>query len=135
MKKTILLTIFIGILVNISIAGIVRVPRNLKKQELHDIQNLEGTNFVLCYKTSQRWFIGGITFTDDGYALREIGNDDQYVPLDEQIIKELQSRGELPNPLPKYTISTERYLKGYSFWIGLVVLIIISKIYQAVKPT
>ena len=86
-------------------------------ENIHAIQDIEGTNYRLCHKTTLHFFGAGIYMTDDGYVLQERGMYDRYIPLEESDIHEMQNEGLLPNPLPQYSIPIQEYVFGYSLWI------------------
>ncbi len=79
----------------------------------------------LAHKTSMKFFIGGLYAKDDGYVLKVQGKESYYQLPPEPLRRELQARGELPSPLPAYSIGFAEYFLGYSLWwaIGLVAVL------------
>src|SRR5262249_44742864 len=94
---------------------------------LHQIQNVEvkgpkGEALYLGYKHSFHSFIAPYRVTDDGYILGVRG-EQRYYSLDAATIKTMQSRGQLPTPLPPYQLSLIDYAMGHFAWIILAVII------------
>lgn len=90
------------------------------------IQNISapgpgGEPLCLAYKYSTHSLGAPAYLTNDGYVLKIVGQD-RYIPLDQARIASLQADGTLPTPLPHYSISPLAYLWGYSLWIILVVV-------------
>jgi hypothetical protein len=92
-------------------------------EKIGKIQEIPGTDYNLCHKYTLHFFLAGIYLSDDGYVLQKKTDSRAYHPLTAQEIKELQQTGELPSPLPAYSISTIEYLFGYSLWIVLVFVV------------
>ncbi len=88
-------------------------------ETIHTIQPTRDPQYELCYKTSIFFAIAGCYVTDDGYVIRKIGEPGKYIPLTPALIQQLQQEGELPTPLPKYSLSVFDYVFGYSNWIIL----------------
>lgn len=88
-------------------------------ESIHLIQPTKNWKYSLCYKTSTFFFLAGCYVTDDGYVLQKAGELDGYAPLTSEMIQQLQQVGELPTPLPQYSLSFFDYLIGYSNWIIL----------------
>ena len=99
-------------------------------ENIHRIQKIEGTDHYLCHKTTIYFFGLGVHMSDDGYVLREGFDFDQYIPLTDDRISELQAEGLLPDPLPEYSIPLIEYAFGYSLWI-LIALLILSSVARA----
>ena len=71
---------------------------------------------------STYWFIAGVYVVDDGYVLQQEGQLDRYWEYDEEQVKAWQSGGQLPGPLPAYSIPFWDYVFGYSLWIVILVI-------------
>jgi hypothetical protein len=96
-----------------------------------DLQGPEGEPLVLGYKTTSRYFIGGLYVRDDGYVLSPAADTTRYLPLptgDE--LRDFQRRGLLPDPLPPYALGAFAYFDGYSLW-----LIVAITLFAVVIPT
>jgi len=94
-------------------------------ENIHTIQDIEGTEMCLAHKTTLHFFFLGIYVSDDGYVLAPKGTYNEYIPLTDNEIREMQNEGSLPNPLPKYSIPVFEYIFGYSLWIligGMIAL-------------
>jgi hypothetical protein len=96
-----------------------------KQDNLHEIQQIKlkgpkGESLYLGYRTTAMNFFAGVYLKDQGYILgvRDVA-EETYYQLDPKLIKELQSDGSLPKPLPKYEISSFDYFIGYLLWIVL----------------
>lgn len=85
---------------------------------------------MLCYKYSIQYFILGVAIHDDGYVLSSGDDYYNYYPLDEAKIRELQTKGVMPDPLPTYSLTWMQYAAGYSLWvlIALVILGLLGKL-------
>lgn len=77
------------------------------------------------YRVSIKWFLAGVYVKDEGYVL---SNANTYIPLNAEMIAELQAMGELPNELPAYSLPADYYLKGYSLWIIIAGFVIFGLI-------
>ncbi|MCY2963568.1 MAG: hypothetical protein NT069_07955 [Planctomycetota bacterium] len=88
-------------------------------ETIRTIQPTNSKEFNLCHKVSTYFFVAGCYVKDDGYVLRKPDDKKSYIPLNEIQIQQLQREGELPDPLPKYSLSFFDYLFGYSNWIIL----------------
>lgn len=80
-----------------------------------------GTKFALGHRVYIKWLIAGLYLKDEGYIL--LAEKNQYIPLSAEMIEMLQESGLLPEELPKYSISPDFYLKGYSLWIILILIV------------
>lgn len=80
-----------------------------------------GAKLCLGYKYSTHSFGAPAYLTNDGYVLKIVGQD-RYIPLPKERIAALQADGTLPTPLPGYSISPLAYVWGYSLWIILLVV-------------
>jgi len=85
--------------------------------EIQEIEDTDGTKLILCHKTTLYFFIAGVWHTDDGYVIQNPSEPDEYVPLNDSDIRELQEDGVLPDPMPQYSIPILEYVFGYSLWI------------------
>ena len=90
-----------------------------------DFKGAKGEELYLAYKTTSLFFFMGVYISDDGYVLGIKKSYGSYYPLSEEKIKELQTSGHLPNPLPTYKIPMSERLWGFSLWILLTVVAII----------
>ncbi len=88
-----------------------------REEVIDKIQDLEGSDYKLSHKYTLYFFIAGVYLSDDGYVLQKKAAFNAYFPLSGEEIKRLQDEGNLPSPLPKYSIPIWRYLFGYSLWI------------------
>lgn len=79
-------------------------------------------SFRLGHKVTLHFFLAGLYLSDDGYVLLPGGTTDKYLSLSDELRRELQGDGLLPDPLPPYQISWFDYLFGYSLWIVLAVV-------------
>ena len=64
-------------------------------------------------------FVAGVYLQEEGYVLGikgdNIGRSYYRMPADQKL-KDLQLRGLLSDPLPKYSLSVVDYASGYSLW-------------------
>ena len=89
------------------------------------IKGPQGEALYLGFKYSFRSFIAPYSLTDDGYILGVKGRD-SYLPLDAAKIRQFQSAGLLPSPLPPYRLAWPDYVIGYLLWeIGAVLLVMV----------
>ena len=58
----------------------------------------------------------------DDYVLKVEGESSTYYTIDRDLIQYHQSQGNLPDILPRYTISFPELLWGYSLWILLLLV-------------
>jgi tetratricopeptide (TPR) repeat protein len=89
----------------------------IEKIQDTEITTERGEALYLAYKYSHHLFIMPYRMTDDGYVLGVVGNSSRYIPLDADMIADLQKRKLLPTPLPPYSISLIDYAFGYLLWI------------------
>jgi hypothetical protein len=94
----------------------------------------QGESLCLAYKTSTKFFLAGIYLRDDGYVLKVVDND-KYIPLAEPRLSELQAAGQLPRPLPPYSISPWEYFQGYSLWFCLAVCVVLEGLRRRRRDT
>lgn len=94
-----------------------------KQENIKCLQPVNGTDYKLCHKYSKHFFIAGIYLSDDGYVLADDDNATEYIALEQTKIRELQTAGTLPNPLPRYSINLTQYLVGYSLWLIIILFI------------
>jgi hypothetical protein len=87
------------------------------------IQDIHGTDFVLCHRVGTYFFIAGVYVTDCGYVLQDKNVRDKYAPLDPEQVREWQRKGMLPTPLPAYSLTFMDYLFGYSLWIFVLIVV------------
>ena len=81
-----------------------------------------GEKLCLAHKFTVHNIVGPIYLTDDGYVL-SAKQQKKHLPLTATEAQELQVSGQLPSPLPKYSISAVDYLFGYAFWILLALIV------------
>jgi tetratricopeptide (TPR) repeat protein len=101
-------------------------------ESLTEIQPLEtkgpnGEALFLGYKTSRHAFLLPYRLTDDGYVVGIQGTQ-SFFRLDADKIKSMSATGQLPNPLPPYSIPLLDYAFGHSVWaipliIGLIAFV------------
>ena len=84
-----------------------------------------GARLCLAYKYSTHSFGAPAYLTNDGYVLKIVGQN-RYIPLDKARIAALQADGTLPAPLPSYSISPLAYVWGYSLWIILLLVGVVT---------
>ncbi len=98
-------------------------------EDIHPIENVgltgpDGEALFLGYKTSTVYFIGGAWITDDGYILGLQSDHSRILDMPTgETLAGFQKQGLLPDPLPGYSVGFLAYLKGYSLWLALLVLI------------
>ncbi len=85
----------------------------------------------LAYKTTTHFFGAGLYVTNDGYALKVKGSRSEYYPLNSDAIRAHQTAGELPSPLPAYSLPFSTYVVGYSLWLCILVTIVIGMLKRA----
>jgi tetratricopeptide (TPR) repeat protein len=86
-----------------------------------DVKGPGGESLYLAYKYSFHSFLLPAYVTQDGYVLGIKGRE-AYFKLDDAQIKTLQTRGQLPSPLPPFQLSLIDYAMGYSLWGAALVL-------------
>lgn len=91
------------------------------EDSMHIIQPLdftfsEGEVLDLSSWTQTRYFVAGVYIKDKGYVLT-VRNSKKYIPLDDEMIADMQKENLLPTPMPEYKIGLLDYLMGYSLWI------------------
>ena len=114
-----------------------RVYRFGKRESIFKIQDVDlrdkdGQPLVLAHKITVQNFVAGVSLHDDGYVLQR-KDKTHYEPLTPEQITQYQAAGQLPNPLPKYSISFWDYFFGYSLWIILVGVTLFSVLQWLVK--
>jgi hypothetical protein len=84
----------------------------------------DGEALFLGYKTTTSYFLGGLSMSNDGYVLVLRSNHDRFLDLPEgEALKSFQAKGLLPDPLPPYSPGVIDYLRGYSLWVVVAVLL------------
>ena len=83
----------------------------------------------LAYKTTKTFVGAGVWMTDDGYVLRPRADSPGghgkgiYYPLSSRAITEMQQDGDLPTPLPTYSIPGTEWAAATSlYWIVALVV-------------
>ena len=109
-----------------------------KQESINEIQDIplqgpEGEDLILGYRTSSYFVGAGVYLKDDGYVLGVKG-EDAYFPLEQEYISELQAAGDLPEPLPAYSIALLDYAFGYSLWIIIVGIVFYEFIKRRLFP-
>lgn len=82
-----------------------------------------GDLLSLCYKATTQWFIAGVYTTDEAVLCDAAGKRYWPLPAGDQL-KQLQQRGLLPDPLPRYERPIIEYAFGYSLWVVIGVLVL-----------
>ena len=99
-------------------------------EDIHKLQDVGlkgpgGERLVLAYKTTTKYFIGGVFVRDDGYVLSADGDGERYFQLPTgDRLSSLQEQGLLPNPLPRYGLSAFDYGNGYSLWMIVAITVL-----------
>lgn len=89
------------------------------------LKGANGEELCLAYKTSTLFIGAGVFVKDDGYVLGV--SDNWFYPMPEAgQLKEFQSAGVMPDPLPEYSLPLWRYGVGYSLWIVIAVIVAFS---------
>jgi hypothetical protein len=85
-----------------------------------------GEALYLAYKISTQNFLLGLYVEDDGYVLVVKNDQNRYYKMPTgDVLRSLQVRGLLPDPLPPYSINTLDYLVGYSLWLTIAVTVLL----------
>lgn len=83
-----------------------------------------GESLYLGYRTTTKHFLAGYSVQDDGYILGINGEYKKYYPMPRlETVTALQQLGQLPTPLPAYTLSLGDYIWGYLLWIIIPITI------------
>lgn len=96
-----------------------------KQEDIHHIQDVKmkgpkGEALFLGHKTASESFVLPMYMTDEGYVLGLKENKRKYYDLPKgERLRTLQAAGDLPDPLPPYSISWVQWIFGHSFWLGL----------------
>lgn len=93
------------------------------EEKIRVIQPTKDPQFNLCHKVRTYFFLAGCYVKDDGYVLQKVGDSGNYFSLTPDQIQQLQTTGDLPTPLPAYSLSIFDYLFGYSNWIILAIFV------------
>jgi|GEM_PF-4982885 len=82
----------------------------------------------LAYKTTKVFVGAGVWLTDDGYVLTARGTHGKsgYYPLTNAEITELQASGDLPSPLPAYSVGLGEWAIATSLYWVLAFTIVAS---------
>jgi hypothetical protein len=81
---------------------------------------------TLCQRTTV-WMLGLGVFMTDGYSIRFDGtrtDPPRYRDLDDVEIRNFQSKGMLPDPMPPIDFLFLEYVNGYAFWIVLSIYLV-----------
>ncbi len=93
-----------------------------------------GEVLYLAYKTTTKHFLAGYSVQDDGYVLGVKGEYKKYYPMPPiQDVTALQQLGQLPAPLPTYSLSLENYIWGYLLWIIIPITVLVVWIQELWK--
>ncbi len=100
------------------------------QDQVHFVQEMDlaGPNsedLFLGRKITTKFFIAGAYLTDHGFVLGVRGKKGYYALTPEKLAT-LQAAGHLPDPLPEYQISTWDYIIGYSLWLILGAVVLLS---------
>lgn len=108
-----------------------------KQEEVRCIADVGGRGAAgepLCvaYKTTTFFVGAGVHLRDDGYVLRaRTGPTDRYYPLDATKVQEMQGAGELPTPMPPYSIALADYAWGNLLWLIAGMLMVSGAVRRA----
>jgi len=100
-------------------------------EDIHKLEDVtltgpDGASLFLGFKTSTSYFIGGLTVKDDGYILGLQADHSRFLDMPPaDMLANFQSQGLLPNPLPAYSLGLGDYIRGYSLWLGLAVVVLL----------
>lgn len=78
----------------------------------------KGEPLQLARKLRRDCFIAPYTISDDGYVL-QVAGEKTYYALPPERVQALQRAGQLPNPLPDYTLGWFEWSFGHLLWIVL----------------
>lgn len=102
------------------------------QEDIHYIQDVDvtgpdGEELFLGFKTTTQFFLAGLYVQDDGYVLGKRSDHNRYwdMPTGEQLA-DFQGRGLIPSPLPAYELGIFDYVFGYSMWILVLPITLIS---------
>ncbi len=101
-------------------------------EEVVEIGQIEGGRLRIGYKTTALYFFAGVYLSNDGYVLIKGDDVASCTRLDDKKIRTMQASGQLPTPMPKYSIGLGRYLWGYSLWVILFLLALIPFVKEVV---
>ena len=93
-----------------------------KNETLHRLADVSltgpnGEPLALGFKTSALFLGLGIYCKDDGYVLTTANDPDRYFVMpDGEKVRQMQTAGLLPQPLPGYQVPASEYAIGYSLW-------------------
>ena len=109
-----------------------------KDESIHKIQDVDITSqndepLYLGYKTTTLFILGGVYITDDGYVFGLRGDSSKFIDTTPEEIAKFQQSGLLPDPLPPYKLSILDYVIGYSLWIIVLPIVVISLIVSAIR--
>src|SRR5262249_28506702 len=80
----------------------------------------------LGYKLKVYSVFAPVYFTNDGYVIGFADDNTRYISLTAERIATLQQQGQLPTPLPPYTLTWGDYVYGYLLWVILLGLCVIA---------
>lgn len=89
------------------------------------IRGKDGDALCLAYKTSIEYFVAGVYVKNEGYVLGVKGKK-AYYELDAAEIGAYQAEGELPTPLPAYSLPLGTYAAGYSLWLIIAFAVVVE---------
>jgi hypothetical protein len=94
----------------------------------------DGGKLCVGYKTSTYSLFAPVYFSDDGYVLVSIENPSSYYPMPAgRELSELQAAGDLPTPLPAYSIAALDYVLGYVLWVAILATIGLGYVQSILK--
>jgi hypothetical protein len=96
-----------------------------KDEKLHclartPMRDSEGGGLCVAHKTTTYSLFMPLYFSDDGYVLASSPGRESYYPMPTGAeLAELQASGELPSPLPAYSVAALDYVFGYALWVAI----------------
>jgi hypothetical protein len=92
----------------------------------YDVWHRGGSARAARYKTTTKYFIGGLYVRDDGYVLSPASDTTRYYPLPTaDRLSSFQQQGLLPDPLPPYELGAFAYANGYSLWFVVAITLLL----------
>jgi hypothetical protein len=98
------------------------------------MRDAQGSGLCVAYKTTTYSLFLPLYFSDDGYVLASSPGRRSYYPMPTgSELAELQASGELPSPLPAYSIGAFDYAFGYALWITIAAVAGVGLVQSAAK--
>jgi hypothetical protein len=110
-----------------------------KGEKLHCLARVplrapDGGKLCVGYKTSTYSLFAPLYFSDDGYVLMSVEDPTSYYPMPAGgELGELQAGGDLPSPLPTYSIAALDYAFGYVLWVAILAAVGIGYVQRVLK--